>query len=593
MSTLEVPGDKGALDMATQDRTCVDAIALQQSMVSEAKRHNASLPIHRLVTEVFIEIFLYYVDTKTSTIPKERIWDRAVSLISKHYARVKNITLVSTTWADLAFDTPELWHYIHRKQSPDDLLNSLTRSKSYPLLIQCCNGQSIDERVQDDEELVPFVERANRDIHQRETEKLKISDARAQASKLLLSYIEPLLSYIELLLPSIDLNPRSVKELPLNRTLNATTDRWDPRINWGSPQMANLETLTLYGEISAESPSASRLAQLLRASSRLIRLEICYDMSVKEAAPTHTPPIELPALTVLDMEVSPVVATYIFTVVRIPACETFNLVVVSPKNTFLPDALQHHASVLASRIASCSFADISVSEHDFHYKAGEVFSIRLVTPESHSDSLTWVVNHIHAPTLSVPTRLIIRTHHFPLSAPAMQPLASVMKLRCTTIAMSFTISTFTEPELQDLVHHLSQAITVEGVYRFPLSGLLELSLNTLTEPELQDLIQMVESRLGDVVKLQKLVLLRARELAKGKVAKAAEAASKKLTKLVDTHWSPPGVTERVLSEHRNYDEDSYYNPSDEYHEYDDYDDYSGWSSHDHAYRNKYGTNGVY
>ncbi|KAG8851761.1 hypothetical protein FRB96_009126 [Tulasnella sp. 330] len=530
-------------------------------IIADAKRHNSLLPIHRLVTEVFIEIFLYCIDIDEST-------------ISKHYASIRKIALVSTTWAALVFNIPALWGYIHYRQRPVDLLNSLMRSRGHPLVIENWRG-SLDESVWDNEWLASFVGMVHLEIHQWERENLTISDARARASHLLTSYLN-------------FNSARSFRALLLHRALNTAPNHWinpfklladrlralslwDPPNAWESPRITNLETLVLYGELSAESPSASQLAQVLRACPRLIRLEICYDSVMTEEAQTDAL-IELPALTVFDMEVSPAVASHILSVVRIPACEKFNLVVVSPKSTFLSDALQHHTSMLASRIACSGFVDFSIYEHDFIYKGGEVVSIRLIAPGSRSDSLTWIINHIHPPTPSVPTHLIIGARHFPLSALNMHPLASsVTKLEVY--------------DTHNIVPYLGQTVTVEGVRRFPLPNLRELHLRSLTELEPEDLIQMVESRLGDIgsysesewarlqsgdwpelpVKLNRLLLPKVPRSAKDEAAKA-KAAVRKLKKLVDTLWSSPEVEEHVLPicdccdfEYSDYGDDKAYN----------------------------------
>ncbi|KAG8843005.1 hypothetical protein FRB96_004486, partial [Tulasnella sp. 330] len=90
---------------------------------AEAKRHNSTLPIHRLVAEVFIEIFL----PDNPLIPH----------IPVHYCtRIRDIALASTTWATFVFESPTLWMYIHSRQSQNGLLNSLTRSKGCPSVVE-------------------------------------------------------------------------------------------------------------------------------------------------------------------------------------------------------------------------------------------------------------------------------------------------------------------------------------------------------------------------------------------------------------------------------------------------------------------------
>ncbi|KAG8880842.1 hypothetical protein FRB98_004718 [Tulasnella sp. 332] len=545
----------------TPKQRMVDTAAL-------AQHHNSTLPIHRLVTEVFIEIFLHYIYTNGST-------------IVQHYAKIRNIALVSTTWAALVFETPTLWSYIYWRQSPHDLLNSLARSKGCPLEIVYRRGRSIDESLSYDRRLASFVDKANQEIHQWQTENLTISEAAVRASELLRSYIN---------MPST----WPLKHLSLNRILDTppsqlvsplrlVADRlralslWNAPINWESPGLIDLEILILHGGISVDSPSASQLAQVLRACPRLVRLEIYYEPTMREAAAIDTSLIELPALTIFDMEVSPAVAAYILAVVRIPSCEKFSLVAISPKSTFIPDALQHQIPLLVSRIASSGFIDISMSEHDLRYEASEAVSIRLVAPESRSDSLAWIMDHIHSLTLSVPTRLIISTRHFPLTTLMMHPLASsVTKLEVSNN--------------RDLVYYLGQPVEVEGVRRFPLPNLRELFLKSAAELEPQDFVSMVESRFGDIgsysesewarqqsgdwpelpVKLDKLFLPEACKSPKTK------AAVRKLKRFVATFWSSldAGIPEPL-------DQYDYYESSDEddYGGEDDYGDgdWSDWS----------------
>ncbi|KAG8881660.1 hypothetical protein FRB97_009282 [Tulasnella sp. 331] len=348
---------------------------------------------------------------------------------------------------------------------------------------------------------------------------------------------------------------------------------WDVPIDWASPQLTKLETLILYGEISADSPTASQLAQVLRACPGLVRLEICYEPDMTEAVPTDMSPIELPVLTVFDMEVSPAIATYILAIIRVPACENFSIVVLNPRSTFLPDALQHHTSVLASLAASSAFTDISMSEYDFRYKADEAVSIRLIAPESQSDSLIWIVNHIHPPTLSVPARLIIGTPDFPVSALALHRLAcSVTKLEVY--------------KNSDIIPYLGQLVTVEGARRFPLPNLLELSLAAFTSLEPLDVALMVEHRLGGIrsesrwaklqsndwpevpVKLRKVHLPEACGLATSK------AAVKRLKRFVDTLWFGRGSLE---VEEQELSDDSDYGDWSDDSDYDDYNYYDYWS----------------
>ncbi|KAG8887393.1 hypothetical protein FRB98_009703 [Tulasnella sp. 332] len=438
---------------------------------AEAKRHNSALPIHRLVPELFIETLLYDTDPMTSDIPR-------------YYVRIRNIALVSTIWAAFVFESPMLWRYIHWRQSQNDLLNSLRRSKGCPLVIKYSNAGK--EELQ-----VPFVDVACQEIHRWQRADVEIFDPWAPSSELLLSrlagFSAPLLKELQLSYASTPLDrPFSPFSQGAER-LRTLSFRCVP-IDWASPRLAKLESLFLRGD-SEISPSASQLAQVLRACPGLVCLEIHYNPSAtdpvpinRSTLPTDTAPIELPALTVFDMHVNLAVATYILGVVRIPACEKFTIEVHGPHNTFLSDALRHHTSVLASRVASAPSIDISVTDSDLRYEASEI-SICLMPPEARPDDLTWIINHIHP--LSVPTSLIINTPHFPISVLAVSPLArSVTKL---------------DPyDNWDIFRYLSQPVTVEGARRFPLSNLRELRLDSFTELEPQDFIPLVECRLGGI-----------------------------------------------------------------------------------------------
>lgn len=133
-----------------------------------------------------------------------------------------------------------------------------------------------------------------------------------------------------------------------------------------------------------------------------------------EAVPTDTSPIDFPTLAAFDMEMTPEMATYFLAVVRIPVCKKFRVQVDSPKNTFLPDALQHHTPTLASLVASGAIATISISFYGVFYEASGVV-VCLLYPESLANSLTWIVNHLHPVMPSVPTRLTISTLDFPVT----------------------------------------------------------------------------------------------------------------------------------------------------------------------------------
>ncbi|KAG8862125.1 hypothetical protein FRB96_002155 [Tulasnella sp. 330] len=438
---------------------------------AEAKRHNSALPIHRLVPELFIESLLYDTDPMTSDIPR-------------YYVRIRNIALVSTTWAEFVFKSPMLWRYIHWGQSQNDLLNSLRRSKGCPLVIEYKN-------VRKEELLVPFVDVACQEIHRWQRADIEISDPWTPSSELLLSCLggssAPLLKELQL---SYESTPPYRPFSPFSQRvegLRALSFQYVP-IDWASPRLTKLESLVLCGD-SEISPSASQLAQVLRACPGLVCLEIHYNPSAtdpvpinRSTLPTDTTPIELPALTAFYMHVNLAVATYILEVVRIPACEKFTIEVRGPHNTFLSDALRHHTSVLASRVASAPSIDIHVADPFLRYEASEI-SICLMPLEARPEDLTWIINHIHP--LSVPTSLIITSPHFPTSA------LEVPSLACSVTRL--------DPyDNRNIFHYLSQPVTVEGARRFPLPNLRELRLDSFTELEPQDFIPLVECRLGGI-----------------------------------------------------------------------------------------------
>ncbi|KAG8843233.1 hypothetical protein FRB96_004221 [Tulasnella sp. 330] len=488
------------------------------NITAEAKLQNSALPIHRVVEEVSIEIFLYYADPTSSN-------------ISEYYARIRNIALVSTTWATLV-------------------------SKGCPLMIGYDDGWG-SMRTQNAEWMISFVEIAYREIHRWRTAHLKILDTRLRPSKLLLSYLSlsstPLLSELQLDCGSLAWPDQPIDPFWLGAGRLRALSLRSVRINWESPRLEKLATLILYGRGSTASPSASQLAQILRACPGLIRFEIDYALSTVVAVPIDPSPIELPALTVFKMDLSVAIATYVLAVVRIPACKKFDLAASSPAITFLPDALQHHIPTLASRVASAPLVTIALEEaQNLFYDASENVSINLFNSVSILDGLVWIIDHLHPSTLSVPIHLRIDYPHLPASLLVMQPLTT-------------SVTTLDVPGDCEIIRYLSQPVTVDGVRLFPLSNLRELHLTAIAGSEPQDVIHMVESRLGRTgsslesergrpqrcdwpelpAKLRKL------RLPEHYGSPKVKAVVEKLKKLVDTvwcGWGTPGVEERELSD---------------------------------------------
>lgn len=206
-----------------------DPVVMKPQMVNvtaQAKLHNSLLPIHCLATEVVIEIFLQCTDINSESLIIPRYY----------YARIRNIALVSTTWAALVFETRALWSYLHWRQSRDDLLNSLTRSKRCPLVVEYDDQDWKPESVQEEERLVSFVDSAYREIHRWRAAYLLV-DGRARASKLLFSYLNvcsaPLLKELMVCCspetpPSQSINPFSLGAEHLQLlTLEDVLVRWD------------------------------------------------------------------------------------------------------------------------------------------------------------------------------------------------------------------------------------------------------------------------------------------------------------------------------------------------------------------------------
>ncbi|KAG8851763.1 hypothetical protein FRB96_009128 [Tulasnella sp. 330] len=137
-------------------------------LIGKAKLDGSSLPIRRLVAEGFTEIFVYCVDGHNLG-------------TSLYHFRIRNTALTSTAWPALVFEIQVLWSYIHDRQSHDDLLKSLMRSKDCPLVAQYGDYRLVDE----EEEVVFFVEMAYREIHGWRLANLTIMDLRLGSAELL------------------------------------------------------------------------------------------------------------------------------------------------------------------------------------------------------------------------------------------------------------------------------------------------------------------------------------------------------------------------------------------------------------------------
>ncbi|KAG9026186.1 hypothetical protein FRB95_009328 [Tulasnella sp. JGI-2019a] len=451
-----------------------------RSLIAKAQQRNSLLPIYRLPTEVIIKIFKYYVEI--GGFPH-------------------SLELVSSVWAVIVRNSPILWRHINSNQPRSAYLNSLARSKD-ALLVVKYTGSQWRFLYEVSEDLKLFMETACGQVHRWQSATL-LMDTKPELSGALFDHLAqnpaPLLEKLDIdgtlaHFPSGSGHMNhlfggvapSLRHLTLKRIL----------ISWDSGFLSHLLTLTVMNHMLIR-PTASQMARIMHDCPLIVELGIeCSRGLVEEGniVPIGVQLIELLALKVLSLHLTPIALNYILQVIRIPNCTQFHIISEIPADNIFSGATDHLIPVLAAVLHSAEFIEIYLSATHLDYTARQNNRNLIIImlgcegeqgDESPLSTLGWMLDHIHSPSLSIPIELSINAQGLPLA----ELFASFQPYPITAFKILL------DPN-QEILQHLTRPVALDGVSCWHLPSLQELSLGEWCGISLNAVLSLVESRLG-------------------------------------------------------------------------------------------------
>ncbi|KAG8885833.1 hypothetical protein FRB98_001614 [Tulasnella sp. 332] len=272
---------------------------------------------------------------------------------------------------------------------------------------------------------------------------------------------------------------------------------------WDSSLLSHLHSLHVYGDASSVGPTTSQMVQILKACPDLVHLVInCYMTGLEDETtiPIDFQPIELPDLKVFSLRLDPTGLQYILQVTHIPACARFYISGPLPTENIFSGDIDHHIPIFLPIIASANSIYIHLGAIELSYRACAaedssphvLFSVQLkhqfsILEGSYWSTLTWMLDHIHPPSLSIPVALSIETPSLPLT----QLFTQLWAYPVTSLSIMGN-----GIDEDNIIPYLTQPVMVDGTLRWRLPTLSELSFEWRYNVNASEILSIVEGRLG-------------------------------------------------------------------------------------------------
>ncbi|KAG8873182.1 hypothetical protein FRB97_006977 [Tulasnella sp. 331] len=459
---LELQSLKASLDLLTK-RT-------NHHLSKKARERNSLLPIYHLPNEVMLEILRLSLGTGP-----------------EYFDRMACMALVSQDWNLLVSQTPSLW----------TTLSTFHLSSAWKAVLAKSKGSTLRVEHDDAAELyrlraAPFKKDAFLDLVYKNVHRWQSASFAFAGS----SSIRSLVQIIGSAAPALEelvidchrypggsyLDPVEILQGGTERLRHLTLH--DFPIPWNCSLLRQLARLTLSGD-ELVGPSADEVVGILRACPDLVELELSYFMTLDQEA-TASSPAHLPLLANLTLMTRTEIMLSILTLIRIPACRNICLHDVRSSSKIVSNATQHISPVLQSIARSASSIQVTLQNPLIvvSTETAEPVSLHVSrwTDDPVKDTLTWILGDLSL-GLTAPAIAVTTDHHSPQIISVLEELPSLTKLSISDSA-------------DEYIAYLTKPSNTDGITRWPLSNLQELSLEECRTINSHLIIRMVESRHG-------------------------------------------------------------------------------------------------
>ncbi|KAG9029714.1 hypothetical protein FRB95_004963 [Tulasnella sp. JGI-2019a] len=492
--TLTEPQRSGIMMRSFDDALKTFSGGLHRLRCAKAHHHNTLSPISRLPNDLLVEIFALSLKSIDNSMGLNHWGRMQVRLLA-------TLVFVCHEWREIMHNAPSLWAYISSYHPYGANLECLARSGQVPLYL------SLDDRTLYDPSRQA---RIFQEVHRWKS--VEMSEMTVAILKNLEQRLAPLLEKLYILgdmETALNLFCGSAGRLRHLTLVNI-------RIPWESGLLSRLWTLRInytYGD----GPSARQVLHVLQSCPGLTSFELHLppDLHPGSILPgTFT--VELPRLNHLSIRVHSLMTEHLLQRIRIPSCKNFDVDQAEATGPTFSTAMKHLIPSLSSILLAVSRVNISITLDTLRYNATAKIdedhekednsnldqfihiqvSCNRFTDAFILETLFWLVDNLHSPSISSPISLIIRDI---TSSHAFMPI--IDQLSAVITGLDLTI-----PDTATFISYLAQPskVIVDGIttLRWPLPNLVHLSFGRCDGLEPEAILACVRHRAGREVSLE-------------------------------------------------------------------------------------------